>query len=272
MTPPPIQFDDSRKDAHPVFAVDVQVVHADGTSRPLTRADVEAAYTTGVPLRASCMCHGVVQEGVVTPRGSFAKSWRPPLAWGNRLKSVPLMTLDGKDYTAAYRPSIAVVIGGSSRVHTDFGVLEGDAYPEGRKGAKVEYAAAPGHPHTPGNYGLDEVMRDARRKVNKGVRYALVKGNMDTYLEDGELTRNTVMLVVDAALPEAELKALRSVLEAVLNARIKRMTAKFGGQAPRLPPEKQEEHDAAAAAAAVSVAPAFGSLALGGGDDESPVL
>ena len=50
------------------------------------------------------------------------------------------------------------------------------------------------------------------------------------------------------------------------------VTAKFGGQAPRLPPEKQEEHDAAAAAAAVSVAPAFGSLALGGGDDESPVL
>ena len=256
---PPIQFRNDVANAPPVFAIDVKVLSHDGTDRPLTRADLETAYETGVPFRGTCRCkYGFVHEGFVTPQGRFAKSWRPPLPWAiGLLKWVPLVTLDGVDFTAAYRPSIAVTIGTRVRVRTAFGVLEGGDHPY-----------PPGHPHTPGNAGLAEVALGARSKVRKDVRekvrYALVKGSMDTFFDGRETTRNTIMLVYDATLSDVDLAKLRGVLEAAMLTHCNNVRAevKRRGRKLRLPPAK---------AAVDDVVGALGSMGVCDYDDDDIV-
>ena len=250
MTPPPIQFKVLQLPGTlviPTFAVDVRVAAGSRGTMPLTRADLE----TGVSLRATCECrHGFTHEGFVTPQGLFAKSWRPPLAWDLEwdLKWEPLMTLDGADGATGWSTSLATFFSSPCHAKTDFGALT------------VRHT--PGHPHTPGNGGLVKLMDKVRRK---GVRYALIKGNEDTFFDDGETTRNTIMLVHEAALPAAKLAALRAALTAAIHRRRNGLhhSIALGGQVLVLPPAYADAVDAIQAAGA-----ALGALAVDGGDDE----
>lgn len=70
----------------PIKAFDVQVDDGGTGCRQLTNVDLETAYTTQTSMPATC--DGVIIDGrqtrlrgYVTPRGTFAKVWRLPLAW-----------------------------------------------------------------------------------------------------------------------------------------------------------------------------------------------
>ena len=105
-----------------------------------------------------------------------------------------------------------------------------------------------------------------RKVLRKGVRYAMVKGNEDTFFDGGEATRNTIMLVYEAALPSAELAALRAALTSAINRRRKGLHASIarGGQALVLPPAYAEAESIKTAAGA-----AFGALAVDGDDEDA---
>jgi hypothetical protein len=153
-----------------------------------------------------------------------------------------------------------MAIGGRVRVRTAFGVLEGGDHPY-----------PPGHPHTPGNVGLAEVARGARSKVREdvreGVRYALVKGSMDTFFDGRETTRNTIMLVYYATLSDVDLAKLRGVLEAEMLTHCNNVHAevKRRGRKLRLPPAM------AAVDAEVDVVGALGSMGVCDYDDDDIV-